>query len=109
MFKLSSSTDTTGITGMGEVEIPPALVVRRFGAPSEGDGYKVSGEFVFVDHNGEPFVVHDWKSTSLWDESFRSPEHFWSSEEPEELIISTRDVGTAEFENWFLQQLEQQT
>jgi hypothetical protein len=108
MFKLSPSTDTTGITEMGEVEVPPALVVRRFGAPSEGDGYKVSGEFVFVDRNGEPFVVHDWKATSFWDERFPSAEDFWASEEPEELSVSTRDLDTAEFEQWFLEQLGQE-
>jgi hypothetical protein len=50
---------------MGEVQVAPALIVRRFGLPGPGDDYKVSGEYVFIDQNGEPFVVHDWKSTSL--------------------------------------------
>jgi hypothetical protein len=105
MFKLWPSTDTTGITEMGEVEVPPALIVRRLGPPSDGDGYKVSGQYVFADGNGEPFVVHDWKSTNLWDEDFPTPEELWASEEPQELSVSTRDLNTAEFEQWFLDQL----
>jgi len=106
MFKLSRSADTTGITEMGEVEVSPAEIVRRFGAPSGVDGYKISGEYVFVDKKGQPFVVHDWKSTNLWDHSFPTPEEFWSSEEPPELSVSSRDLETNEFEMWFLEQLE---
>jgi hypothetical protein len=90
---------------MGDVEIPPALVIKRFGPPTEGDGYKVSGEFVFVDSKGEVFVVHDWKSTSLWEEGLPTPEEFWARAEAEELSIGTRDVDTADFKQWFLEQL----
>ncbi len=105
MFKLSPTTDTIGTTEMGEIEVAPALIVKRFGPPGAGDDYKVSGEYVFADQNGEPFVVHDWKSTSLWDEDFPTPEELWASEEPEELSISSRDLETGEFERWFLEQL----
>ena len=105
MFRLAPTTDTTGIFTMGELEVPPALVVERFGPPAESDGYKVSGEFVFIDDRGEPFVVHDWKSTSLWEESLPTPEEFWARNEPEELSIGTRGVETTEFERWFLEQL----
>lgn len=58
-----------------------------------------------MDENCEPFVVHDWKSTSLWEEGFPTPEDFWAGEEPEELSIGTRDLVTADFERWFLEQL----
>jgi hypothetical protein len=105
MFTLSPSTDTTGVTTMGEVEVPPAMIVQRFGPPSPSDEYKVSGQYVFVNQAGEPFVVHDWKATSLWDERFPTPETFWASREPEELCIATRDLDTGEFERWFLKQL----
>ena len=100
-----NATDKTGIRIVREVEAAPGMVVRRFGAPSEGDGFKVSGEYVFVNQQGEPFVVHDWKSTNLWDESFPTPEGFWRNEEPVELCIGSRDLETAEFERWFFQQL----
>ena len=105
MFQLSPSSDTTGITEMGEVEVSPALIAKLFGFPAKGDGYKVSGEYVFVDSNGNPFVVHDWKCTSLWDNNFPTPEKFWTSVEPAELSISSPDLDTQEFQRWFLDQL----
>ena len=106
VFTLSPSTKTTGITTMGEIEVAPARIVRRFGPPAPGDGYKVSGEFVFVGENDELFVVHDWKSTSLWEEDLLPPKVFWAGEEPQELNIGSRDVDTTAFEQWFLQQLQ---
>jgi hypothetical protein len=105
MFKLSQNRDTIGITQMGEFEVAPALIVRRFGLPAKGDGYKVSGEYVFEDLHGNLFVVHDWKSTSLWDSNFPEPEDFWATVEPVELSISTHDLETEEFKQWLLQQL----
>ncbi len=91
---------------MGELEVVPALIVDRFGVPAKADGYKVSGEFVFIDQDGQPFVVHDWKSTSLWEQGLQTPEEFWSSEEPQELCIATRDLETAAFEVWLVAQLK---
>ena len=105
MFKLDPSADTIGVTGMGEIEVPPALLVKRFGSPGSGDGFKTSGEYVFVDLDGRPFIVHDWKATSLWDSEFPTPEEYWASRVPEELTISTRDLATHDFQEWLLAQL----
>jgi hypothetical protein len=107
MFKFDPSADTVGVTGMGELEVPPALVVRRFGPPAAGDGFKISGEYVFVNDSGEPFVVHDWKATNLWDDDFPAPEQYWAMTHPDELTISTRDIDTREFQEWFLARLEE--
>jgi hypothetical protein len=107
MFKLSPGADTLGIAETGQIEIAPAIVVRRFGPPQPGsDGYKVSGEYVFTDNHGRTFVLHDWKATSLWDPELDSPEQFWASPEPAELSVSSRDPGTIEFERWLLAELE---
>lgn len=105
MFKLSPTTDANSVSTMGEIEVAPALIVRRFGPPAASDGYKVSGEYVFIDEKGQPFVVHDWKSTSLWESDFPSPEEFWASDEPQEFCIATRDLDTDDFEEWFLGEL----
>ncbi|HEV3436312.1 MAG TPA: hypothetical protein VG122_03070 [Gemmata sp.] len=105
MFKLSPSTDAMGVTTMGEIEVAPALIVRRFGPPAYWDGYKVSGQYVFTDQKGKPFVVHDWKSTSLWEAGYLTPDEFWASDEPQELCISTHDLDTAAFKQWFFEQL----
>jgi hypothetical protein len=107
MFHLSPGSDTSGVTEADEIEVAPALVVRRFGSPARGDGSKVSGEYVFLNLNGDLFVLHDWKSTSLWDQSFPHPDEFWAGDEPAELRISTRDQDAEEFKTWFLQQLRE--
>jgi hypothetical protein len=105
MFLLSSSADTAGITTMGELEVSPSQIVRRFGPPQPDDGYKVSGQYVFTDENGEVFVVHGWKATSLWDPTFPMPAEYWASEEPDEISTSSRDGDINNFQNWFVQQL----
>ena len=106
MFKLSPTADTDGVATMGEIEVAPAQIVRRFGPPKEADDYKVSGEYVFSDDEEQAFVVHDWKSTSLWESGLLTPDEFWVCEEPQEFCIATRDLNTAEFERWFLEQLK---
>jgi hypothetical protein len=106
-FRLSPDADVEGTTWMGDVEVPPAAVVRRFGPPAPGDDYKVSGEYVFTDAAREVFVVHDFKSTSLWDEDFATPEEFWSEIEPQELNISSRVRDVDLFAAWFLRALKQ--
>ena len=106
LYELRPSADTTGVTGMGELDLPPRVLVQRFGPPSPGDGSKVSGEYVFVGPAGEVFVVHDWKATSLWNEAFPTPQSYWSLDEAEELVISSRDMPTEQFEVWLPQQLQ---
>ena len=44
----SQDVDLDGITIMGEVTLVPAAIVKRFGQPSPGDEYKISGEYAFV-------------------------------------------------------------
>lgn len=70
----------------GECTISPARLVEVFGKPDESDGYKVSGEFTFINReNGESFTLYDWKSTTLYDwdgePGVPTPEEFWASTE----------------------------
>jgi hypothetical protein len=99
------SYDLNGITIMGEVEVVPADVVRCFGKPSPGDGYKISGEFVFTNDRGEVFVLHDWLSTKLYYGEGLSPVEFWALTLPQELNISSLDLNTTQFANWLQEQL----
>jgi len=101
----SQDVDLDGITIMGEVTAAPAAVVRLFGPPSPGDGYKISGEYAFVNDGGEAFVLHDWMYTNLCSEDGPTPEEFWAIKEPLELSISSLDLDTAEFAKWVQQQL----
>jgi hypothetical protein len=104
-FELAPCANTVGIIIVGEIDVAPALLVRRFGLPLNSDGYKISGEYVFVDKDGRPFVIHDWKSTSLWDKTFPTPEQFWANGQPEELSIGTRGLDPTEFKRWLFKQL----
>ena len=72
----SQDVDLDGITIMGEVQATPASIVRLFGPPAPGDGYKISGEYVFQGDGGEVFVLHDWMCTSLYHPSGPTPEVF---------------------------------
>lgn len=102
MFKLSPSADTAGIVFRCELVAVPARIVKCFGPPGRGDGYKKSGEYVFTDDQGRPFVVHDWRATNLFDSELPSPAEFWAGEEPIEFCVVAREADTDEFERWFL-------
>ena len=62
-----------------EIAIPPARVVRRFETGNSGDNYKVSRQWVFRKGN-LVFTLYDWKSTSLYDPGYWSPEELWQSD-----------------------------
>ena len=76
----------------GSCRVSPARLVEVFGEPSESDGYKVSGEFTFIDREtGESFTLYDWKSTTLYDYAGEpgvpTPAEFWASSEQYEFHI----------------------
>jgi hypothetical protein len=73
-----------------------------FGHPRPGDGYKVSGEFVFADAAAEVFTIYDWKATSLYFGSCApTPEEFWTNDEPFDFSVgATADAGR--FLDWLV-------
>lgn len=89
-----------GATITAATLIAPALVVQRFGAPCQGDGYKISGEFAFINVEGDAFILHDWLSTSLYTGAEPTPEQFWASTEEYELSVSSLDLDCTEFLEW---------
>lgn len=105
MFRLDASAITTGITEVGELEVVPAALVERFGPPAPGDDYKISGEYVFVGPTNELFVLHDWKTTSLWEDDLLPPQELWASLQLWEFSISARDLDPREFLAWLIAQL----
>ena len=79
-FQLSTDADTSGVSGLTNLELIPVDLVEMFGRPAEGDGNKVSGEFIFANDKGDVFTIHDWKETTLyWGEysDCLTPEEFW--------------------------------
>lgn len=81
MFKrLTEYPDGMDSSRMGEIVVTYADLVLAFGEPSEGDEYKVSGEWMFFDEDsGAYFAIYDWKCTNLYDADLPSIEQFRSS------------------------------
>lgn len=92
-YVLTSSAESDGTYVVDEVAIPPASVVRCIGKGDEGDGYKVSRQWVFRKKN-LVFTLYDWKSTDLYESGMWSPESLWQCEEPFDLHIGSKVPAT---------------
>lgn len=75
-FCPNPDADVCGTSLKGRIQTSYAQLVEAFGEPIQGDGYKVSGEWVFSGLDGEVFTIYDWKSTDLYDEQALSVEEF---------------------------------
>ena len=90
---LDPSAETNGTYRFDEVAISPASIVRRFGKGSNGDGYKVSRQWVF--RKGDlVFTVYDWKSTGLYESGMWSPDELWACKEPFDLHVGSKFPAT---------------
>jgi len=115
-FKLKNDARVEGIHYLqGHIEIAPRDLVRAFGPPALSDGYKVSGEYRFVNKDGDVFTLYDWKSTSLYDDGLlfppedgvgvlMTPEIFWSSGQPYRFHIGAGGPSD-EFEQWLVRRM----
>ena len=113
-FKLDPGADADGTFYRAKVMVPPKRLVDRFGRPGRGDGYKVSGCYVFTDQAGNVFTLYDFKATSLSDDgagygeesSAPTPKEFWGNWNSDLLHIGARDQGDVEaFKRWLLVQV----
>jgi hypothetical protein len=104
MYVRDESLSSSGAYLVDEIGVSPQFLVDRFGAPSPGDGIRVSGQYTFRSKEGVVFTIHDYKSTTLWatDEGLPTPEAFWRLEESVELSIGARGNDASEFKKWVL-------
>lgn len=109
MWHVDRTADADGTSLLEEAEVVPAFLVSRFGPPSLGDGYRVTGYYVFTDSHGQVFTVYDFKSTAAYlgeEDCALSPIEFWKSEFMHELSIGglgTYGDGSAKgFIAWLL-------
>jgi hypothetical protein len=101
------NADRDGTCLVGNVVCRYKDLERAFGKPIEADGYKVSGEWVFISRDGKRvFTVYDWKMTSLYDEDYPSVDQFRSSDKRVMFNIGG-EYGTdsKEFEAWLSKQI----
>ena len=113
-FQLNPEADIDGTYRIGSITLVPRRLVDRFGPPSDADGYKVSGQYRFVDQAGLVYTLYDWKRTSLFNDglaegeesSSPTPEEFWGNENPDQLQIGGRKGCDVEaFKNWLKEQV----
>jgi hypothetical protein len=99
MFKFDLGANINGTSLVGYVDAVPATLVALFGAPQEGDAYKVSGEYAFSDDKGNAFTLYDWKHTSLYGGG-PSPAEFWASAATYNFHIGAAGGDWAAFKEW---------
>lgn len=71
-------------------------LVTLLGEPEDGDDYKVSGEWVVKDEDGNVCTLYDWKRTRLYDSSLPSVAAFRAERYPTTFNIGARDGRSAE-------------
>ena len=88
-FNIAEGTSFHGVT----VTVDGPKFIALFGIGEAGD--KVSNELLFIDEDGQPFTVYDWKKTSVYDESLPSPDEFWSGRVTLNIGHYKKDTDTA--------------
>jgi hypothetical protein len=94
VFKVDPTADAGGTHLLGELKLPPAFMVKRFGKHDGGDGLRSSGGWTFAGESGEVFTVYEWRCTTLSNgRGSGSPtvREFWRLSVPIALHIGGRD------------------
>jgi hypothetical protein len=113
-YQLTPDTNVVRTSYLDEVSVPPRRLVDVFGPPAGGDGYKVTGMYVFTGPKGDVFTLYDWKATSQFDDGLEpgeeaalpTPDEFWGNWHPEPLHIGGRSARrVAAFKQWLLAKL----
>ena len=88
--------DPTGTYLQTHIDAIYKDLVTILGKPEDGEGYKVSGEWILTDSDGNVVTLYDWKSTSLYDDSYPSVREFRSCTWEQTFNILSCDPVVAE-------------
>lgn len=102
-FELTNDwTHASGTSLRGYADLRYKDIVSVFGEPTEGDEFKVSGEWIFFNkETNECFTIYDWKSTDLYAEGLPSVKEFRSSNELFEFNVGGKSGSdAAPFISW---------
>lgn len=100
-FKLDGDAEIDGTSRKGEITTTYSKLAQLFGEAQESDGYKCSGQWVFVSGEGDVFTVYDWKETELYDSGLPSVKKFRESKEPSTFNVGGRyGSDYVSFINW---------
>lgn len=103
VFKLNLDADISGTSLRGYVVASYVELNELFGPPIDGE-YKISGQWVFEDDDGNVFTLYDYKETDLYDSELPSVKKFRSSNNRIEFHFGGRG-SSIEFHNWLEYQL----
>jgi len=95
-YSTASMDDVSGTSLKTHVEATYGELVTLLGEPEESDGYKISGEWIVRDKDGNVCTVYDWKRTRLYDFTLPSVEVFRALKYPTTFNIGGHDAFAAE-------------
>ena len=105
MFRLNNDASVNGTCRQSEIMAAPTRLIELFGQPVECDGYKVSGEYVFEDDEGNVFTLYDWKYTTLYSPEYGiHPSVFWAQTTPVQFNVGGHG-SASKFVSWLKAQL----
>jgi len=114
MFIPAPNANDAGTNLIKSMQLAPAFLVERFGAPLPGDGAKCTGRYTFVAGDGTVFTVYEYKSTAAYlddEEDALAPDEFWRSRDEHELSIGGRggygDDSADAFAAWLSAEYQQ--
>lgn len=103
-FSHNNDADCNGTYLVGEISLSPQKLTEIFGEPMEGDGYKISMEWLFEDSEGNVYTLYDWKETSLYDYGLPHPFEVANRPLVNFHIGGHRGTNVAEFGKWLKSQ-----
>ncbi len=81
-YERVSINEVNGSSLRTHIEATYQELVTLLGEPEESDGYKVSGEWVVKDVDGNVCTLYDWKRTRLYDEGLPTVRQFRAERYP---------------------------
>ena len=102
MFEVTNNIMDANYTCLqGNVEASPTLLCELLGEPLNGDGYKVTMEWILSDQDGNIATIYDWKATSDYNGDGPTAKELRESPTPHDFNIGAHDYDTAlMFKDW---------
>jgi len=95
-YKRASIDEVNGTSLRTHIEATFQELVTLLGEPEQGDDYKVSGEWLVKDKDGNVCTVYDWKSTNLYDPDYPTVAQFRAGKYPTTFNIGGHSGYAAE-------------
>lgn len=106
-FKPNSNAEISGTSFITEVTASYDALRRALGLPNDGDGFKVTTEWIVQGDDGSVWTVYDWKATSAYDGDLPDVETFLTEMQPYGWHIGGRQDRPVEpFLGWLKDEVE---